>query len=503
VAAGRAMIEALSVHDPVRIGTYSLLGRLGSGAMGRVYLGRSTAGRLVAVKTIRAEFADEADFRARFGHEVEAAKKVSGAFTAAVVTADPDAPVPWLATTYVPAPSLDELVKVCGPLPVQAVRWLAAGCAEALESIHQAGLVHRDLKPSNVLVSLDGPRVIDFGVAWAVERVSLTTARQAVGTPAYMAPEQAKDNRLVTTAGDVFSLGSTLLFAATGHAPYHGDTITEILVRLATEEPDLSGLPAELSGLVRRCLNRDPAERPSLAQLLTELADSDHEFAIAPLPAEAIRLIEDYRRGIQPPSHAQRGAEDDAEGTLESGPYRSYEPPPEEPSSGGGDTEPRHWPAGPARPMRVAGFVVAAGVLVAGGWLMGGSGSGSGSPQPTVTQTVPAGPGGDPPGPVSGLGDTPGGTPRLVVNQPLGDGDTIFVVHGTGFKPGGRVKVWLVGRPVSPDRPTADRRGTFNYAVNQNHEFYPGRLPPGGHEVMAQAVSGGPKVSVAFQVNNL
>src|SRR5205823_251245 len=190
--------------------------------MGRVYLGRSTAGRLVAVKTIKIELADEAGFRARFAHEVAAARRVSGVFTAAVVAADPEADMPWLATAYVPAPSLSKLVAECGPLPVPTVRWLAAGCAEALASIHGAGLVHRDLKPSNVLVAPDGPRVIDFGVARAAERMGRTTARGAVGTPAYMAPEQARDTREASVASDVYSLGATLLFAATGHPPYDG-----------------------------------------------------------------------------------------------------------------------------------------------------------------------------------------------------------------------------------------------------------------------------------------
>ena len=175
------LIEPLRRWDPERIGGYALIGRLGAGAMGQVYLGRSAAGRLVAVKTIRIELAEEPDFRTRFAQEVAAARRVSGAFTAAVVAADPEADVPWLATAYVPAPSLSTLVQACGPLPVPAVRWLAAGCAEALESIHGAGLVHRDLKPSNVLVSPDGPRVIDFGVARAAERIQLTMTRGAVG----------------------------------------------------------------------------------------------------------------------------------------------------------------------------------------------------------------------------------------------------------------------------------------------------------------------------------
>src|SRR5215467_1852265 len=228
-----ALVEPLRRWDPEQVGGFTLLGRLGAGAMGQVYLGRSTAGRLVAVKTIKAELADEPDFRTRFGHEVAAARRVSGAFTAAVVAADSEADIPWLATVYVPAPSLTQLVRACGALPVPAVRWLAAGCAEALESIHGAGLVHRDLKPSNVLVSPDGPRVIDFGVARAAERISLTMTRGAVGTPAYMAPEQARDTRRATTASDVYSLGATALFAATGHAPYAGDSVIDVLVHLA------------------------------------------------------------------------------------------------------------------------------------------------------------------------------------------------------------------------------------------------------------------------------
>src|ERR1700750_2578911 len=248
--------ETLRRWDPERIGPYVVLGRLGSGSMGQVYLGRSAAGRLVAVKTIRVELAEETGFRTRFAQEWRAARKVSGVFPAAVVEADPEADLPWLATAYVPAPSLSRLVLACGPLPVSTVRWLAAGCAEALALIHSAGLVHRDLKPSNVLVSPDGPRVIDFGVARAAERVQLSVTRGAVGTPAYMAPEQARDTRQASVASDMFSLGATLLFAATGHAPYQGETVMDVLVRLATEAPDIDGLPAELTGLITACLDR-------------------------------------------------------------------------------------------------------------------------------------------------------------------------------------------------------------------------------------------------------
>src|SRR6266705_1618287 len=286
--------EALRRWDPERIGPYVVLGRLGSGSMGQVFLGRSAAGRLVAVKTIRVELAEEAGFRTRFAQEVAAARKVSGVFTAAVVEADPDADLPWLA----------RLVLACGPLPVTTVRWLAAGCAEALASIHGAGLVHRDLKPSNVLVAPDGPRVIDFGVARAAERMGRATARGAVGTPAYMAPEQARDTREASVASDVYSLGATLLFAATGHPPYSGASVMDVLARLATEEPDLSGLPGELSEVITACLHRVPRQRPTSSAMLVQLGDftvaqagPDEEHSY--LPDKVMALIAEYQRSPQ------------------------------------------------------------------------------------------------------------------------------------------------------------------------------------------------------------
>ncbi len=212
--------------------------------------------------------------------------------------------MPWLATAYVPAPSLSKLVKATGPLPVPTVRWLAAGCAEALESIHLAGLVHRDLKPSNVLVAPDGPRVIDFGVARAAERVALTVTRGAVGTPGYMAPEQARDSQHASLASDVYSLGATLLYAATGHAPYLGATGMDVLVKLATEPPDLTGLPPDLAGLINACLAHSPRDRPTSAKLLAGLgsfvegstaAADGHTY----LPDSAMALIAGYQRSPQ------------------------------------------------------------------------------------------------------------------------------------------------------------------------------------------------------------
>ncbi|WP_327355398.1 outer membrane protein assembly factor BamB family protein [Streptomyces sp. NBC_01304] len=310
------MVEQLTQHDPRRIGPFEVLGRLGAGGMGLVYLARSASGRRVAIKTVRTELAEDQLFRVRFTREVEAARAVSGFYTAAVVDADPRAAVPWLATAYVPAPSLEEIINECGPLPAQAVRWLAAGIAEALQSIHGAGLVHRDLKPSNVLVVEDGPRVIDFGIASGVSNTRLTMTNVAVGTPAYMSPEQAKDSRSVTGASDVFSLGSTLVYAATGHAPFHGANPVETVFMLLREGPDLEGLPDELRPLIEMCMHMEAAMRPSPADLQSQLAphlfsgSDDSGTASAWLPERATALIEG-RRGGRPaikPSGSGRGS---------------------------------------------------------------------------------------------------------------------------------------------------------------------------------------------------
>ncbi|GAA4808665.1 PQQ-binding-like beta-propeller repeat protein [Streptomyces ziwulingensis] len=298
------MVDQLTQHDPRRIGPFEVLGRLGAGGMGLVYLARSASGRRVAIKTVRTELAEDQLFRVRFTREVEAARAVSGFYTAAVVDADPRAAVPWLATAYVPAPSLEEIVNECGPMPAQAVRWLAAGVAEALQSIHGAGLVHRDLKPSNVLVVEDGPRVIDFGIASGVSNTRLTMTNVAVGTPAYMSPEQAKDSRSVTGASDVFSLGSTLVFAATGHAPFHGANPVETVFMLLREGPDLDGLPEELRPLIESCMQMEAHGRPSPADLQSQLAphlfgsgSDDSGTASAWLPERAVSLIEGRRGG--------------------------------------------------------------------------------------------------------------------------------------------------------------------------------------------------------------
>ncbi|MFI0981243.1 PQQ-binding-like beta-propeller repeat protein [Streptomyces sp. NPDC021093] len=358
-------MEQLTQHDPRRIGPFEVLGRLGAGGMGLVYLARSASGRRVAIKTVRTELAEDQLFRVRFTREVEAARAVSGFYTAAVVDADPRAAVPWLATAYVPAPSLEEIVNECGPMPANAVRWLAAGIAEALQSIHGAGLVHRDLKPSNVLVVEDGPRVIDFGIASGVSNTRLTMTNVAVGTPAYMSPEQARDSRSVTGASDIFSLGSTLVFAATGHAPFHGANPVETVFMLLREGPDLEGLPDELRPLIDSCMGMEAALRPSPADLQAQLAPhlfssggDDSGTASAWLPTRATAMIEQRRGGGRAVAPAAVQPRPDP-----SPPPRPQNPPPY-PPRGDWAGDPRTGQASPPPPSYADGPVRLAGAKV-------------------------------------------------------------------------------------------------------------------------------------------
>ena len=275
--------QPLQPRDPRKVGPYWLLGRLGSGGMGQVFLGRSPGGRLVAVKVVRAELAGQAEFLHRFAREVAAARKVSGLFTAPVVDADVDAPVPWLATAYVPGPSLAEAITGHGPLPARSVLALAAGLAEGLGAIHAAGIVHRDLKPPNVLLADDGPRVIDFGISQAAEAATLTGTGVVFGSPSFMSPEQAQGRR-VGPPSDVFSLGAVLTFAATGQAPFGTGPSATLLYRVVFTPPDVGGLPAGLRPLVERCLAKDPEQRPSTEQLLAELNTAPPASGWLPAP---------------------------------------------------------------------------------------------------------------------------------------------------------------------------------------------------------------------------
>ncbi|NEB67411.1 serine/threonine protein kinase, partial [Streptomyces fulvissimus] len=265
-------MQPLEAGEPHTIGAYRLLGRLGAGGMGRVYLGRSAGGRTVAVKVVHPHFALDEQFRARFRREVESARRIGAQWTAPVLDADPDAPVPWVATGYVAGPPLSQAITEHGPLPEHAVRTLGAGLAEALHVVHGQGIVHRDVKPSNVLLALDGPRLIDFGIARALgATVSLTSTGVSVGSPGYMAPEQIR-GRDVSGAADVFSLGAVLAYAATGAAPFSGDSSAVLLYKVVHEEPELGDLEGELREVVAGCLAKDPAARPAPADLARTLA---------------------------------------------------------------------------------------------------------------------------------------------------------------------------------------------------------------------------------------
>ncbi|MGW0583323.1 protein kinase domain-containing protein [Streptomyces sp. NPDC002920] len=268
-------MERLLPSDPSVIGGHRLAGRLGAGGMGVVYLARSPHGAWCALKVIRAEYADDPGFRARFRREAELAARLTGRWTVPVVAADAEAPSPWLATAYVPGPSLAEAVGLHGPWPEAQLRGLGTALAEALEGVHAAGLVHRDVKPANVLLAVDGPRLIDFGIARAVGATALTTDGTVVGSPGYLSPEQARGHT-VGPPSDVFSLGCVLAHTATGRPAFGTGGAAAVLYRTVREEPDLDGVPEGLDGIVRRCLAKEPERRPSTR----ELRDALGEFAV-------------------------------------------------------------------------------------------------------------------------------------------------------------------------------------------------------------------------------
>ncbi|MFF5919213.1 serine/threonine-protein kinase [Streptomyces flavochromogenes] len=294
-------MEPLNAEDPVSIGPFRLLGRLGVGGMGRVFLARSVGGRTVAVKVVHAELAAQEEFRRRFAREVASLERVGGTGTAPVLGSDTAAVAPWVAIGYVPGPSLRTVVgDEFGPLPPATVKALASGLARALVHIHAAGLVHRDLKPSNVLLTVDGPRIIDFGIARAVDTVAdggnLTTTGAVVGSPGFMSPEQVRGDRL-TPASDIFCLGSVLAYAATGRSPFGtaDSGVHATMFRIAHDEPDLTDLAPELTGVIRACLAKDPAARPSAAEIAETLPIPDPWLpadVLARLGRHAARLLE-------------------------------------------------------------------------------------------------------------------------------------------------------------------------------------------------------------------
>ncbi|MQY03807.1 serine/threonine-protein kinase [Actinomadura macrotermitis] len=288
------VFEPLQQGDPPLIGGYRVLARIGAGGMGRVYLATTQSGRRLAIKVVRPEFADDPEFRRRFQQEILAAQRVQSLYTAPVIDAHPDGPAPWLATAHVPGPSLAQAVADLGPLPAETVRVLCAGIAEALQAVHAAGVIHRDLKPSNVLLAADGPRVIDFGIARAAETTPLTRTGMRIGSPQFMAPEQAL-GRPSTPALDVFALGCVAFFAATGRTPFGDGPDTAVLFRIAHEEPVLDGCPEDLLPLITRCLDKDPEAQPTPREILDELVPLDAAPAPADwLPADITRRLPAY-----------------------------------------------------------------------------------------------------------------------------------------------------------------------------------------------------------------
>lgn len=259
-------------EDPRVVGSFRLHRRLGAGGMGVVYLGSDRRGQRVALKVIRPDLAEDQEFRSRFAREVSAARRIRGGCTARLVAADLEAERPWFATQYVPGPSLHDKVAEEGPLTAAQIAAIGAALSEGLVAVHEAGVVHRDLKPSNILLSPKGPRIIDFGIAWATGASTLTHVGTAVGSPGFLAPEQVR-GAAVTPATDVFALGATLAYAATADSPFGHGSSEVMLYRVVHEEPHLQGVPDALAPLVRACLAKDPEDRPSTLQLSMRLKE--------------------------------------------------------------------------------------------------------------------------------------------------------------------------------------------------------------------------------------
>ena len=371
-------MEPLRSTDPQTIGRYRLTGRLGAGGMGRVYLGITPEGRSAAVKVIRDDLADDSAFRARFRREVSAAVSVAGIFTARVLDADPDGDPPWLATQFVEGPSLRGTVESGGPLPVEQLIPLAQGLCDALGSIHAAGLVHRDLKPANVLLSPTGARVIDFGIARTSTSTKVTMTGEVIGTPDFMSPEQVAGTP-VGPSSDVFALGATLVYAATGHGPFAADHAAATLYRLMQAEPDLAGVPDPIADIAAACLVKDPAGRPTLPELGAALRTISANRATEPSLTGPTRPIALRRTAPLAPAQLAAAETLDPASLSDIAVVRS----------GGADPRPSRWRG--RRPLALA--LVAATVVVAGGATALGvalSRSDTGGPVGSVTTTPTA-----------------------------------------------------------------------------------------------------------------
>ncbi|MCO5989254.1 serine/threonine protein kinase [Actinoallomurus spadix] len=508
-------MDRLRAGDPEWVGPYRLLGRLGGGGMGQVFLGLSRGGRQVAVKVVRPELADDARFRERFAAEIAAARKVGGFFTAQVVDADPDADPPWLVTAYVPGPSLEQAVHEHGPLPGETVSVLGAGLAEGLAAIHRCGLVHRDLKPGNVILAEDGPRVIDFGIARALDATHHTAS--ITGTPPFMSPEQTRGQE-IGPASDVFSFASVLVYAATGRTPFGEGPTDAIIYRIRHDPPDLSGLPPHLTGLVTDCLAKDPESRPSVDDVIDHLAGPHISSrwlppavttAVAERRAEADALLHPSRGSTDETGRwgahdrGQRGAASGAGNpgtdlghaeTIGPSAFDGREasraaPGPATPQDPG-----RAGPAGPAGPgapvrrSRLRASVLPASVLLAAVVVAATTafvltqrhGGTTPGPAPTPAQRR-GGSGGHAPAPVSGGGSTPTWHLLKVV-----DLNTTNALGTVAFSPDGKTiaagapdddKIWLFGDTIAA-RTLSGPSGVSSVAFSPDGRT----LAAGGHD---------------------
>jgi hypothetical protein len=496
-AGGFGLVEPLTSEDPREVAGYQLRGRLGAGGMGRVYLAFTRGGRAVAIKVVRAEYGDEEEFRDRFRREVVAAQRVHGMYAAQVLDADPDARPPWLATAYVPGLSLQQAVSDFGPLPPDSVFLLLAGIAEALQAIHAVGIVHRDLKPSNVILAADGPRVIDFGIARAVASPSLTRGGLQIGSPRFMAPEQAR-GQLVTPAVDVFALGSLATFAIAGRPPFGVGSAIAVLYRVLNEAPDLGGCPADLRPLIERCLAKDPAQRPQPAEIIdtcqARMTDGALAFDGSWLPpavsavaaAPLASLVPGRRRelndlnGTDPSFPADRSGA----GALGEDTYPSVvRDPPEQPvvvvaAADGPGAAPA--PEAPRRTIirrsaTVFGLVaaVAAGVVLLPGATNLGTGhhhphAAGARPSPAATArstpaASPATPHPSPPGAGAAPGSSAPATPPAAASPPAAPAPTGQAAFGGTWsgrvsQPGWTVASWTVTLVI----PAAGRQGSYS-----------------------------------------
>jgi len=462
-------MDSLTATDLRTVGEFRLLARLGSGGMGQVFLGSSLAGRIVAVKVIHAELGRDAEFVRRFRHEVAAAQKVSGWYTAPVVAAGVDDNPPWLATAFVPGPSLDDLVRRHGPLPVAAVWRLAAGLAEALRAIHGIGLVHRDLKPANVLLALDGPRVIDFGISRAVTDTRLTATGQIIGTLSYMSPEQVL-GEVAGPASDTFSLGSVLAYAASGTDPFSvspGSPSASVMFRIVHGEPDLAAVPAQVRGLIEACLAKDPQARPDLGRVAAYSTAAAERLGLSPAafwPSGLAGVIQAQQAALAAQIEAlQLTPGRDVEGAwpgLSAAPVGPVTAP--APSNGGTTAggPPVPWPQAPAaRGASRRGLLIGAGVgsiAVLGGavgWALSSQSTTTGTP--SSAGTVPAG------------GVLPTGV-SLPTGESLSAGQSMQEYYGAGAH---RTQAWKIPTGNAIEGNPGAGNGAV-YVASTDNNFY-------------------------------